>query len=190
MEPGMTGGQQPDESLMGQVALGRRDCLAPLVRRYAGPLLTYIRRMVGDEHRSEELFQDVFLAVWTKRTTYEPPRPFRPWLFGIATNQCRASFRRTTAPYSDDSAVSQAESPDPSPPDCASNDETARIVERAVAELPPQQRSVVALRVWNGLSYAEIGQSLELTEATVRSHMHHALAALRETLGVRLKSEI
>src|SRR6187549_86887 len=108
----MTGGQQPDETLMGQVALGRQDCLAPLVRRYAGPLLTYIRRMVGDEHRSEELFQDVFLAVWTKRTTYQPPRPFRPWLFAIATNQCRASFRRQTTP-TDDAIVSQAESPDP-----------------------------------------------------------------------------
>jgi RNA polymerase sigma-70 factor, ECF subfamily len=182
----MTGGQQPDESLMGQVALGRRDCLAPLVRRYAGPLLTYIRRIVGDEHRSEELFQDVFLAVWTKRTTYQPPRPFRPWLFAIATNQCRASFRRQSA-STDDAAVSQAESPDPSPADCVAGEETARIVEDAVAELSPQQRSVVALRVWNGLSYAEIGESLGLTEATVRSHMHHALGALRGMLTPRLK---
>lgn len=183
----MTGGQQPDETLMGQVVLGCRDSLAPLVRRYAGPLLTYIRRMVGDEHRSEELFQDVFLAVWTKRATYQPPRPFRPWLFGIATNQCRASFRRANAVAVDDGAVSQAASQDPSPVDCVANDETARIVESAVAELPPQQRSVVALRIWNGLSYAEIGDSLGLTEATVRSHMHHALGTLRKSLTPRLK---
>lgn len=183
----MTGGQQPDESLMGQVVLGCRDSLAPLVRRYAGPLLTYIRRMVGDEHRSEELFQDVFLAVWTKRQTYQPPRPFRPWLFAIATNQCRASFRRQNNTLADDAAVSQAESHDPTPAELIASDETARIVESAVAELPPQQRSVVALRVWNGLSYAEIAESLELTEATVRSHMHHALGALRRTLTPRLK---
>lgn len=185
----MTGGQQPDETLMGQVAQGQRDCLAPLVRRYAAPLLTYIRRMVGDEHRSEELFQDVFLAVWTKRSTYQPPRPFRPWLFAIATNQCRANFRRQTRTQADERVVAQAESPDPSPAESVASFETARIVESAVAELPPQQRSVVALRVWNGLSYAEIGESLGLTEATVRSHMHHALAGLRRTLSPRLRME-
>jgi RNA polymerase sigma-70 factor, ECF subfamily len=185
----MTGGQQPDETLMGQVVLGCRESLAPLVRRYAAPLLTYIRRMVGDEHRSEELFQDVFLAVWTKRSTYQPPRPFRPWLFAIATNQCRANFRRQNYATTNDAAASEAESHDPSPVEAVAGDETARIVESAVAELPPQQRSVVALRVWNGLSYAEIGESLGLTEATVRSHMHHALAALKRTLATRLKME-
>lgn len=118
----MTASQQGDESLMDQVALGHRECLAPLVRRYAGPLLTYIRRMVGDEHRSEELFQDVFLAVWTKRTTYQSPRPFRPWLFAIATNLCRANFRRQTSTAADDSAVSQAENPDPSPVEAAAGE--------------------------------------------------------------------
>src|SRR5262245_49892609 len=68
---GMNPKQERDEWLMGQVALGKRECLEPLVRRYASPLLTFIRRMVGDAHRSEELFQDVFLAVWNKRTQYQ-----------------------------------------------------------------------------------------------------------------------
>src|SRR5215471_19818173 len=82
-----------DEWLMGQVALGKRDHLEPLVRRYANPLLTFIQRMIGDRHRSEELFQEVFLAVWVKRHQYQFPRPFKPWLYQIALNKCRASFR-------------------------------------------------------------------------------------------------
>ena len=69
-----------DEWLMSQAALGDQRCLEPLVRRHASPLLTFIWRMIGDEHRSEELFQDVFLAVWTRRKQYEFPRPFRAWL--------------------------------------------------------------------------------------------------------------
>ena len=52
-----------DEWLMAQAALGQRDALEPLVRRYAGPLVGFIRRLVRDPHRSEELFQEVFLAV-------------------------------------------------------------------------------------------------------------------------------
>ena len=69
----MTKRDQSDEWLMGQVALGGRQHLEPLIRRYASPLLTYLERTIGDRHRAEELFQDVFLAVWTKRKTYEFP---------------------------------------------------------------------------------------------------------------------
>ncbi len=60
--------------------------------------------------------------------------------------------------------------------------ETAVLVGRAVARLPDQQRAVVTLRVWEGLSYARIAEIVECSEATVRSHMHHGLAALRKHL--------
>ena len=86
----MSDAKQPDEWLMGQVALGKREQLEPLVRRYSSALLTYLHRMVGDRHRAEELFQDVFFAVWQKRKTYKFPKSFRSWLFAIATNRCRA----------------------------------------------------------------------------------------------------
>lgn len=62
---------EPDERLMQQVALGQRDPLEVLLRRYASPLLTFIQRMIGDRHRAEELFQEVFLAVWIRRGAYD-----------------------------------------------------------------------------------------------------------------------
>ncbi len=65
-----------DEDLMLRVAGGNREAMSPLVRRYASPLLTFIRRMTGDWHRGEELFQEAFLAVWQNRRRYEYPRPF------------------------------------------------------------------------------------------------------------------
>jgi RNA polymerase sigma-70 factor (ECF subfamily) len=76
----MRSGQTPDEWLMGQVARGRRDSLDVLVRRYASPLLTFIMRMTGDRHVSEELFQEVFLTVWIKRRQFDQFRRFKPWL--------------------------------------------------------------------------------------------------------------
>src|SRR5919199_3630298 len=87
-----------DEWLMAQVANGSRDHLEPLIRRYANPLLTFIQRMIGDRHRSEELFQEVFLAVWTKRRQYQFPRPFRAWLYAIPAHKCRASFPGAAGP--------------------------------------------------------------------------------------------
>jgi len=55
--------QESDERLMQRVAAGQREPLSILLRRYANPLLTFIRRMNGDHHRSEELFQDVFVTI-------------------------------------------------------------------------------------------------------------------------------
>jgi len=176
-----------DEWLMTQVAQGKRHCLEPLVRRYASPLLTFITRMVGDRHHGEELFQEVFLAVWSKRRQYEFPRPFKPWLFGIAVNKCRATFRgKRPRP----AALEEESSPltdDPSPADTLVATETAHLVAGAVTRLPAQQRAVVALRIWDGMSYAQIAETVGRTEATVRSHMHHGLAALRKYLEPRLR---
>jgi RNA polymerase sigma-70 factor (ECF subfamily) len=185
----MKTGQEPDEWLMGQVALGHRECLEPLVRRFASPLLTFLHRMCGDRHRAEEIFQEVFLAVWLKRGQYRFPRSFRAWLFAIAANRCRAEYRKAEyrmneieADWLEDFAVASPSGGGGAPLEAAIDVETAAIVAAAVAELPTQQRAVLAMRVWNGMSYAEIADSLGRTEATVRSHMHHALAALRKPL--------
>lgn len=178
-----------DEWLMARVAHGERELLDPLIRRYACPLLTFIERMVGDRHRSEELFQDVFLAVWVKRRQYQFPRPFKPWLFGIAVNRCRADFRTRPFPsrlgLGEEGAAPAAA--DPSPAEHAITTETAALVATAIGRLPPQQRAVVALRIWDDLSYAEIAAVVGRSEGTVRSHMHHALATLRKHLKPRLK---
>jgi RNA polymerase sigma-70 factor (ECF subfamily) len=185
----MNQNQDRDEWLMGQVATGKREHLEPLIRRYAGPLLTFIRQMVGDRHRSEELFQEVFLAVWAKRDQYQFPRPFKAWLYAIALNKCRAAFRARAFPAAvalDDDLPAAPAARDPSPADKAVATETAALVSMAVAQLPPQQRAVVVLRIWDGLSYAEIAEAVGRTEGTVRSNMHHGLAAMRKYLEPRL----
>src|SRR5947209_7749588 len=178
---------EQDEWLMAQVAEGRRELLEPLLRRYANPLLTFIRRMVGDRHESEELFQDVFLAVWVKRGQYQFPRPFKPWLYGIALNKCRAAFRSRAWPGREiDESLVPADG-GPAPDETMISTETATLVAAAVGQLPPQQRSVVVLRIWDGLSYADIATAVGRTEGTVRSHMHHGLAAMRKFLEPRLR---
>jgi RNA polymerase sigma-70 factor (ECF subfamily) len=167
---------------MAQVALGQREQLEPLIRRYASSLLTFMRRMIGDRHRSEELFQEVFLAVWVKRRQYRFPRPFKPWLYGIAANKCRAAYRSRSGRALGGLEEEAAVAPGLSPAETAIATETAAQISAAVTRLPPQQRQVVVLRIWNGLSYAEIAQTMGRSEATIRSNMHHGLAALRNHL--------
>jgi RNA polymerase sigma-70 factor, ECF subfamily len=173
-----------DEYLMARVGRDQPELLEKLLRRHASPLLTFLQRMVGDHHRGEELFQEVFLAVWVKRRQYQYPRPFKPWLYAIALNKCRAWFRRRVSPalLLDDEAGPTPAASDASPMDAAIATETAVLVNQAIQQLPPQQRAVVVLRVWEGLSYAQIAEVIGCTEPTARSHMHHGLAALRKYL--------
>jgi RNA polymerase sigma-70 factor (ECF subfamily) len=75
----------------------------------------------------------------------------------------------------------------PSPVEAAIASETVTLVAAAVAGLPPGQRSVVVLRIWNGLPYHEIAEILQRSQSTVRSQMFHALAGLRRYLEPRLR---
>jgi RNA polymerase sigma-70 factor (ECF subfamily) len=186
----MDPGADRDEDVMSRVADGRADLVEWLVRRHATGLLTFITRMVGNRHLAEELFQEVFLAVWLKRRQYQKSRPFRPWLYAIALNRCRALFRlRAPRPHS---LTAEAEDPcthDGSPADRMMAAETAEIVSRAVTRLPPQQRAVIVLRIWENLPYSRIAEVVGCTEGTVRSHMHHGLAALRTSLQPLLEAQ-
>jgi RNA polymerase sigma-70 factor (ECF subfamily) len=184
----MDPGAERDEFLMSRVAEGASDLLEFLVRRHAVGLLTFLARMTGDHHRAEELFQEVFLAVWLKRRQYQYPRPFRPWLYAIALNRCRADYRvRRPEP----APLGEYAMPDPeaTPAEVAVSAETAAKVSSAVTRLPAQQRAVVVLRVWQGLPYAKIAEIVGCSEGTVRSHMHHALIALRHTLAPLVEAD-
>lgn len=183
--------QQSDEWLMGQVQRGRREELEKLVRRYASGLLTFIQRSIHDRHRAEELFQETFLRVWTKRRTYDLDRPFRSWLFAIAANLCRTELRkrRRTSQHAEQLAAAGRDEMD-SPTDAAMAVETAAIVLDGISRLPPQQRMIVVLRVWNGMKFAEIAETFNLAESTIRSNMHRGLASLKTILEPRLGRSI
>jgi RNA polymerase sigma-70 factor (ECF subfamily) len=186
----MDPGAQRDEDLMAEVADGRADLLEGLVRRHGTGLLTFLTRMVGDRHRAEELFQEVFLAVWLKRRQYQYPRPFRPWLYAIALNRCRASFRSRrpgSVALLDEHCPAD---PDVSPAEHAIAAETAARVSAAITRLPAQQRAVVVLRLYQGLPYGRIAQVVGCTEGTVRSHMHHGLVALRQELAPLVEASV
>lgn len=177
------------EELMRRVQAGNRQDLSLLMRRYANPLLTFLERMTGDHHLSEELFQETFLVVWTDRSRYEYPKAFRLWLFGIAANKCRSEVRsrHRRASFLGQLQTQSDSVKSKTPLDSAVATETASLVENAVLQLTEQQREVVVLRVWSGLSYQAIGEALNRTEGTVRSHMCHALSSMRKFLEPRLR---
>jgi RNA polymerase sigma-70 factor (ECF subfamily) len=176
---------ETDEWLMQQVQAGRRDCLEVLLRRYATPLLTYLHRVSGTHHAAEDLLQETFLLVWTKRQTFAGRGLFGSWVFQIATNCFRQSRRSRLRHFSRHDSGTQIEGvtcPGPDPSWLAVATEQQQLLELAISRLPDQQRMVLVLRHWNRLPFAEIARVIDCSEATVRSHLHHALKRLRRSM--------
>jgi RNA polymerase sigma-70 factor (ECF subfamily) len=190
---------------------GDRDAFAELVRRHHGPVSAFLRRRVGDPHRAEELVQETFLAAFSRAETFEPGRPFKPWLYAIAVNSARAAGRRAArdpvAPAADLSGPASGPAGDsgdgPRPPDwadpadpapgpdaLAQSGELAAAVREAVSSLPEAQAEVVLLSQYQGLSYPEIAEATGRPLGTIKSLMHYAVKALRLKLeAVRRRLE-
>ena len=160
-----------------------------LFRRWAGRLLRYLERVVGDAATAEDLVQEAFLRVYRARERYQPGARFSTWLYTIGTrlalNELRRPVRRSPHPSADDpgarAPVLVAEA---SPPDrIAGARLLAERVEVHLRELPERQRAALLLAAVEGLSYAEVAAALQTTEKSVKALVHRARAALADRLA-------
>jgi RNA polymerase sigma-70 factor, ECF subfamily len=138
--------------------------------------------MLG-EASAEDATQETFFAAYRSIKSYRGGT-FRGWLLRIAANQCYDQLRRwqrqPTDVLPDDAPVVD---PEPLPEHVALNAETAAILERALAQLPPDQRLCVLLVDVQGLDYDEAAEALAVQLGTVKSRLSRARARLRELLG-------
>ncbi|MGH8063911.1 MAG: RNA polymerase sigma factor [Candidatus Entotheonellia bacterium] len=172
---------------MAQVQRGEPEAFEQLVRRYGEALYAFFVRLGSSPSDAEDLVQDTFLRVFKARATFDPQRPLRPWLYGIATHvwgderrQRRGAWATAAggAPVVEepagtamDDAAAQAERRD-----------MTRHIQEAMHQLPEVHRMVLILRHYHGLSYEGISQALGISVGTVKSRIHYALAKLREEL--------
>lgn len=178
-----------DEQAMWRVKTGGDpDAFACLVRRWEQPLQRLCARMMGDVHRGEDLAQDAFSRVFTRRHDFESSGKFSTWLWRIAINLCLDELRRRNR--RPEVALAGSDEPtgvtgdcgiastDPSPGESIESLEQAEEVRRALQRLPDHYRSVVIFRHYEGLKFSEIAQVLGIPEGTVKSRMSEALSRL------------
>lgn len=167
---------------------------AQLVRRWEGPIQRLCARMTGDVHRAEDLTQDAFLRVFSRRKDYQPTAKFSTWLWRIALNLCydelRRRRRREEFPLEigggsgEDAEVLPVEvaGSDMAPDEALAGSERGEWVRRALMQLPEAQRAVLVLRHYEDLKFREIAEVLELPEGTVKSRTADALVRMSRLL--------
>lgn len=162
-----------------------------LVERYADLVYSIGRRALRDGRDAEELTQDVFLRAHRALLEYPPERRaelrVRPWLARIALNLARNALRRRAPRDADLEGVAEPATDSSSGPAAAAERrESAVVWATHLAALPDPYRTAVALRHVEGLSYAELAETLERPIGTVKSHVHRGVAMLRQRVEPEL----
>ena len=154
-----------------------------LVRAHGKALFNFIRRFLGDPEAARDVFQETLLAVIRSIDRFDPKRPFLPWVLGIAVNRCREEKRRRKT-LSLEGVMPEADlrASTASPDRRAADRELAAKVARAVSKLDDAHRTVFLLRIYEGFTYVQIGEILNISEGTAKSRMHYALYNVRKTL--------
>jgi RNA polymerase sigma-70 factor (ECF subfamily) len=154
-----------------------------LVTRYMRRAYAVAHRLLGNREDAEDLVQDAFLTVLARIGDFDASRPFSPWFFRILVNrglnQRKARAVRHTDPIPEDAAA-RAHSPERQ----AEQAELRDRLRQALDALPERQRVIVELYEMEGFAGPEIAEILEISDGTVRWHLHEARRALRSALAV------
>ncbi len=138
--------------------------------------------MLGDEQEAREVAQEALCKAWAARHRYDPTRPFYPWLYTITRNLCRdVRSRRHRRPYIGLDTERVASST-PSPLSVVNAHEAQERVRVAIDKLHPDHREIIVMRHFQDLSYAEIGELLDIPQGTVMSRLFRARKALVRVL--------
>jgi RNA polymerase sigma-70 factor (ECF subfamily) len=188
--------QLADEELMNRYREeGRAALFNELVHRYERELYRYLARYLGDPTAAEDVFQNTFLQVHLKRELFENGRPFRPWLYAIATHQAvdalRKAGRHPTVSLDQRVSAARSESDAGNLIDLLTSDtdgplaelqesERQEWVRESVARLPETLRQTLILAYHQDLKYREIAEILKIPVGTVKSRLHAALEKLQQ----------
>lgn len=179
----------PDEhELIERVRVGDGLAFDALVTRYMRRAFSVAYRVLGHKEDAEDLVQDAFIAALQRIDTFEAGRPFGPWFFRILVNRglnARKSRALRTTEAIPEAAASTFASPDRE----AERGELRVRLRGAMDGLPERQRMIVELFELEGFSGTEIAEMLEISDGTVRWHLHEARKTLRETLAHFQRSE-
>ena len=169
-----------DGELIARVGEGDSGAFELLYRRYARPVFALALRRLGDRGRAEDAVQETFASIWRSARSYRQERgPGAPWLYAVARNAIVDRRRALGEPPVE--PVDEAAG-DPGPPERAESSWTAWRVHRALGELPDNERQLIELAYWSGLSQSEIAQFLDVPLGTVKTRTRSALARLADVL--------
>ena len=174
--PGSDDDDRAERSLLARTADGDETAFRLLYDRLAERVFRYAFTLLHNRHLAEEVAQETMVIVWKQAGAFQGRSRVSTWVFGIARFRALDLLRKEKR--GERVPETPLVEPDPAP---AVQDRERTL--RAVKKLPEEQREVVFLTFYEGLSYAEISGMLGIPEGTVKSRMYYARRTLAEALA-------
>ena len=172
----------PDRLLVEQFNAGDRAAFDQLVRRHQKGMWRLVLRYVRRDADAQDVTQLAFVRAYKGLASFRGSASVRSWLYRIAIN-CALSWlrdhrREQPAEIADDALVIEHASPAR-----IADRETSIRLRAAIAELPPKQKLVLELRIFDDLSFREVAELADCSENTAKVNFHYAVKRLRDILG-------
>jgi RNA polymerase sigma-70 factor, ECF subfamily len=183
-----------DEELVTAFRGGDISAFDTLVQRWERKIQGAVYRIMGSGEEARDLAQETFLRAYRGLGSFKSEARFSSWLYQIALNLCRDRLRQRrgkTLVSIDDLDPTTAARIDRSPAtaqDLVEAKDLGRIVAMAMSDLPEEQREVIVLKEYQGLTFQEIADTLGVPVSTVKTRLYRGLGQMRERLerqGVR-----
>ena len=172
------------DQLLPRIATGDSAAVRECIARYGGLVWSLARRFLGNSTDAEDAVQDVFVDLWRNAAKYDPAKSAEPTFITMVTRRRLIDRKRRTA------RVPVAAPLEADPPGRSGdgermaevNDEAARAAE-ALRGLKDEQRRVIGMAIYQGLTHEEIATATGLPLGTVKTHIRRGLMRIRELLG-------
>ena len=171
------GGPKPvdDRKIVERVLKGDTEAFNLLILQWEKPIYNFIYRLIGDREEAMDLCQESFMKAYRELATLKDRDRFSAWLYRIAHNTCYSRLRK-------DIGKTFVELQ----PDTSSHRSSVEIglaVEKALQQLPEEQREAVVLKIFHELKFEEIAAVQGAPVSTVKSRLYMAFEKLRSILG-------
>lgn len=171
-----------DDDLLLLISKDRDDAFQELVERHVDRGYAVAYRILQNGPDAEDVVQDAFLQVWSRRKVWETGRAkFSTWLFRVVSNRCIDLLRKPRTETVDVLPELEDESNDQSQE--MEKQEAVKLLEQAMMELPDQQRVAVVFSYNENMSNGEIAEIMETTVAAVESLLKRGRQKLRQLLA-------
>ncbi len=174
-----------DNGLVEQMASGDEQALEILYERYKGLIYSLMLQILGDHGQAEEVTQDTFARIWRQASGYRTSRAtVKTWLVSIARNRAIDVLRKRRSRVDENSAmwadgVLETLPAKGTPEQNVEESDMRRRVRTAISQLPEEQRSVLTLAYFEGLSHSKIAERLQQPLGTVKGRVRIAMRTLQ-----------
>ena len=171
-----------ETELISRAQRGQRDAFSELVCIHAQGVRNVIYRMCGDPQIAEDAAQETFIQAWMHLPSYRSGTSLRNWLYRIAINAATDLLRKEKRIVPNALEDLQLQDPGLGPEALFFEEERTALIQKAILSLPEASRAVLVLREYEGMSYHEIADALDIPVGTVMSRLSYARKTLKEKL--------